>query len=137
MSFKFRFVRSWDGWEVRSPDNIQCIMKPSGGRETKEISVGLLEIIELYELAESKEVGDVYFGPQTYLQIERTDEGVVLHVNDDLTIKTTYEELCSETKNLLRASFRSLDSEGNISKKEQQFDAYDTVAEVYSELMTD
>lgn len=137
MGFSFDFIKSWDGWLVRTPDNIKCVLKPSGDQESMEISVGIMEIIELYEIAESEEVGAVFFGPQTFLEIEDANEGVVLRVNDNLTIETAYDELYSETADLLRESFKSLDSQGDVAQRKSQFQTYETVAEVYDELMTD
>lgn len=130
---EFEFVKSWDGWLVRSPDNIQFVLRPDTG-DPIEGNTGILDLIELYELATARSTDDLFFGPQIYLEISRNDDDVVIRINDETEIITSYEELESETEHLLRESFKAMDASGSSAERANQIQTYEAVNEVYMDL---
>ena len=133
MGFELQFVKSWDGWVVRSPDNIQFILQTESGMNI-ESNTGILNLIEFYKLAKDNQMGDLFFGPQMYFEISRDNGEIVMRVNNNIDIHTTYDEMKNEAKNLLRASFESMDAQECSSSREDQLQTYDSVKSVYNEM---
>lgn len=133
MSFKFEFVKSWDGWRVRSPDNVQFVLRPDTA-DPFEGNTGIMELIDLYELVTTSSTGDLFFGPQIYIEIIHDDGDIVMRINDETEIITSYEELESETEHLLRESFKAMDASDGSADRANQLQTYDAVNEVYTDL---
>lgn len=130
----FEFVKSWDGWLVRSPDNIQFVLRPDQ-EDPIDGNTGIVELVELYTVARSAESDDLFFGPQIYLEIESTGDEVVMRINEETEITTSYAELKDETEHLLRESFEAMDAQDSAASQTGQLQKYGSVSEVYTELI--
>ena len=135
MGFELHFVESWDGWLIRSPDNIEFEFQTDDQNVIRE-NAGILEFIELLKLAQSKEPGDIFLGPQLYIDIIQEGDTVLLRINDDVEVSTSYEELASEIEDLLRESFERMDEIDSKEKKSTQLESHNIVYEVYTALIT-
>lgn len=135
MGFELHFVKSWDGWLIRSPDNIEFEFRIDDQNTITE-STGIIELIELFKLAQSKEPGAIFLGPQIYVEIIQEENTVFLRVNDEVVVPTSYEELASETGDLLRESFERMDEIDSKERRSTQLESHNIVEEIYEDLIT-
>lgn len=133
MKPEFCLQEVWDGWQsVRSPDNIEFIIQLSN-KEYIDMSASILELVELYDNVRKKEDCDMMIGTGNIIQVKASGEEVVLTIDEEHDVKTSFSSLDLSIKQLLQDIFSELDG-GPSRMPDYEQEAYPCIEEIYSSI---
>lgn len=121
----------WDGWAyLRTPDNLELTITFESG-ETADVFAAVLDLAELYEHVVEREPCDVMIGTGDVVEMEFQNDRVTVVLDEQHEEVLSYEKLKSIFEELFREVFAELDVVGSAHVRQQEFEHYEAVAELY------
>lgn len=133
MKLEFCLQKVWGGWQsVRSPDNVEFVIKMPNG-ESVSMFASILDIVKLYDTVRAKEEGDMMIGTGNIVQTQVSDGEVVLTLDEEYSLKTTFGGLEHFLKQPLQGVFSELDG-GPEKMPGYEQRAYPRIKEIYDSI---